>query len=91
LPSAVGGRSVTQLRLGQGVIVLGHAHGMRAVPDRRHSIYVSVPDPDEHNAPAEAARTEITCELTDEPCGSRAYSARAPRGDGVVVRHLQSA
>ena len=64
-----------ELRLGDGLIMLGQANGPGAVPDRRQSIYVSVPDPDEHYARAKAAGAEITGELTDQPYGSREYGA----------------
>jgi uncharacterized glyoxalase superfamily protein PhnB len=67
-------------RLG-GLIMLGHANGMAAVPDRRHSIYVSVQDPDEHYARATAAGAEITRKLTDQPYGSREYNARDLEGN----------
>ena len=64
-----------ELRLGDGLIMLGHDNGMGAEADRRHSIDVSVPDPDEHYARAKAAGAEITRELTDQPYGSREYGA----------------
>jgi uncharacterized glyoxalase superfamily protein PhnB len=70
-----------ELRLGDGLIMLGHDDDMGAVPDRRHSIYVCVPDHDEHYERARAAGAEITRELTDQPYGSREYGARDLEGN----------
>jgi len=70
-----------ELRLGDSVIMLGQDNGIGVVLDRRHSIYVSVPDPDAHYARAKAAGAEITRELTDQPYGSREYGARDLEGN----------
>lgn len=70
-----------ELRLGDGLIMLGQDSGLSAVSDRRHSIYVSVADPDEHYARAKAAGAEITRELTDQSYGSREYGARDLEGN----------
>jgi uncharacterized glyoxalase superfamily protein PhnB len=70
-----------ELRLGDGLIMLGQDNGVSGVPDRRHSIYVSVADPDEHCARAKAAGAEITREPTDQPYDSREYGARDLEGN----------
>lgn len=70
-----------ELRLGDGLIMLGQTNGTVAQPDRRHSIYVVVADPDEHFARTKAAGAEITRELADQPYGSREYGARDLEGN----------
>ncbi len=45
------------------------------------SLYVVVPDPDEHFATAKSAGATIVRELADMPYGSREYSARDPEGN----------
>jgi uncharacterized glyoxalase superfamily protein PhnB len=45
------------------------------------TIYVVVTDPDRHYERARAAGAEIVRELTDQPYGSREYSARDPEGN----------
>ena len=70
-----------ELRLGDGLIMLGQ-DSVTSAPDAcRHSIYVAVSDPDEHYARAVAAGAEITRELVDQPYGSREYGARDPEGN----------
>lgn len=44
-------------------------------------VYVAVDDPGAHHARASAAGAEIVMELTDQPYGSRDYSARDPEGN----------
>ena len=43
--------------------------------------YVVVTDPDAHHARAVAAGAEVVYPLTDQPYGSRDYSARDPEGN----------
>ena len=77
-----------ELRLGAGLIMLGQAEDggwLGGDPPRPRagamSLYVVVPDPDEHHDRARAAGAEIVRELVDEPYGSREYSARDPEGN----------
>lgn len=70
-----------ELRLGDSLIMLGQAAPDRAEHDGRHSIYIAIPDPDEHCARAKAAGAEITRELVDQPYGSREYGARDLEGN----------
>ncbi len=70
-----------ELRLGDGLIMLGQDNGTSAQPHHRHSIYVAVSDPDGHCAHAKAAGAEITRELCDQPYGSREYGARDLEGN----------
>jgi uncharacterized glyoxalase superfamily protein PhnB len=70
-----------ELRLGHGLVMFGQADDTGAQPDRRVSIYVALPDPDEHHARAKAAGAEITRELADQPYGSREYGARDLEGN----------
>jgi uncharacterized glyoxalase superfamily protein PhnB len=44
------------------------------------SAYVVVDDPDAHHERARAAGAEILMGLTDQPYGSREYTARDPEG-----------
>jgi uncharacterized glyoxalase superfamily protein PhnB len=77
-----------ELRLGAGIVMLG---GQReegwlgaTTPDPLASpvgIYVVIEDPDGHYAQARAAGAQIVRELTDEPYGSREYSARDLEGN----------
>jgi len=70
-----------ELRLGDGLIMLGQTNSTGARPDQRHSIYVAVPDPEAHYARAKAAGAEITREVADQPYGSREYGARDLEGN----------
>lgn len=79
--SADGAIHHAELRLGDGMIMLGQDDGLAAAPNGRHSIYVCVPDPDAHCARARAAGAEITRELIDQPYGSREYGARDLEGN----------
>ena len=71
-----------EMRLGAGTIMFGSAAEETARDDAkdpstaRASIYVWVPDVDEHYAHAKAAGAEITLEPTDMSYGSREYAAR---------------
>jgi uncharacterized glyoxalase superfamily protein PhnB len=77
-----------ELRLGDGLIMFGqHDQNGWLGGDRPQprgstvSIYIVVPDPDEHYARARAAGAEIVRELEDQPYGSREYSARDLEGN----------
>ena len=50
-------------------------------PERRHSVYLAVEDPDAHFARAKPAGAEITRAPTDQPYGSRVYGARDLEGN----------
>ena len=80
-----------ELRLDDGLIMFGHDDGMGAVPDRRHSIYVCVPDPDEHYERAKAAGAEISA---SSPTSRTVHANTAPatsRATRGGSRHLQPA
>ncbi len=70
-----------ELRLGDGVIMLGQSLDIGSEVDGRHSIYVTVADPDGHYARAKAAGAEITRELADQPYGSREYGVNDLEGN----------
>ena len=70
-----------ELRLGEGLIMLGQDDATSTQPGHRHSIYVAVRDPDAHYARATAAGAEITRELADQSYGSREYGARDLEGN----------
>lgn len=77
-----------ELRLGDGVIMLGTARAERGnasprdLPATNQSIYAIVDDVDAHCARARAAGAEITAEPVDEDYGGRGYSARDLEGHG---------
>lgn len=77
-----------ELRLGGGLIMLGQydQEGWMGggPPDplaSTLSLYVVVDDPDAHHDRASAAGAQVVRELTDQPYGSREYSARDPEGN----------
>jgi uncharacterized glyoxalase superfamily protein PhnB len=76
-----------ELLLGTGVVMLGQNNGSflgGEEPDPRRStvsLYLVVPDPDEHHARASAAGAEIVRALEDTEYGSREYSARDLEGN----------
>jgi uncharacterized glyoxalase superfamily protein PhnB len=70
-----------ELRLGDGVIMLGQNTAIAQQADARHSIYVTVADPDAHFGRAKAAGADITRELADQPYGSREYGAKDLEGN----------
>ena len=73
-----------ELRLGDGLVMFGglptdtagSGDGQPPV-----TIYAVVSDPDGHYERARAAGAEIVRELSDQPYGSREYSARDPEGN----------
>ena len=65
-----------ELRLGNGVIMLGTAKEKPLSP----GVYAVVDDVDEHFAQAEAAGAETIYEPRDTDYGSREYGARDPEG-----------
>jgi len=77
-----------ELTLGNGMIMLGSAHGgeydryMKA-PDggpQTQTVYVIVPDADAHYARAKAAGAEILMDIKTEDYGGRGYTCRDPQG-----------
>ena len=78
--------SHAELRLGDGVIMLGSAkeeqgwRSPRDLPAVNQTLYVYVEDPDAHCARARAADAEITCEPYDTDYDSREYAARDLEG-----------
>jgi uncharacterized glyoxalase superfamily protein PhnB len=73
-----------ELRLGDGLVMFGGMPADAPSPDGAQpavTIYVVVTDPDRHYERARAAGAEIVRELTDQPYGSREYSARDPEGN----------
>ncbi len=77
-----------ELRLGDGLIMFGQhddAGWFGGEPPNALastiSIYVAVADPDAHHDRAKAAGARIVGELTDQPYGSREYSARDLEGN----------
>jgi uncharacterized glyoxalase superfamily protein PhnB len=77
-----GGIRHAELRLGNGLVMLGSAReGVAATRGRGGGIYTVVGNPDEHARLARAAGAELTNELHDTDYGSREYSARDPEGN----------
>ncbi len=77
-----------ELRLGTGLVMFGQHFEegwLGGEPPRplasTVSIYVVVPDPDQHYAAARAAGAAIVRELEDMDYGSREYSARDLEGN----------
>lgn len=71
-----------EIRLGNGIVMLGSARGdVGATREGGSGIYVVVPDPDGHCARARSAGADIVRNLHDEPYGSREFSARDPEGN----------
>jgi uncharacterized glyoxalase superfamily protein PhnB len=68
-----------EVRLGNGMVMLGSSHA--GSPVTRNRIYVVVENSDEHCARARAAGAEIVMELRDTEYGSRDYGARDPEGN----------
>ncbi|ALG12887.1 VOC family protein [Kibdelosporangium phytohabitans] len=75
-----------ELRYGDGIVMVGEApdgFADTSHDDFRHvrcTVYTAVSDVDAHHDRA-AAGAEITYPLTDQPYGSRDYSARDPEGN----------
>jgi uncharacterized glyoxalase superfamily protein PhnB len=77
-----------ELRMGAGIVMFGqHAEdgwlGGEAPQPRSStvSIYIVVPDPDQHHAAAVGAGADVVRALQDTDYGSREYSARDPEGN----------
>ena len=64
-----------ELRLGNGMVMLGPAEAARG-----GDVYVVVPDPNAHCSRARQAGAEIVREPNDTDYGSREYGARDPEG-----------
>jgi len=86
VPGENGSVAHAEMSLGQGVIMVGSGRsefGWASPLDLRGStasVYVAIPNPDEHYAHAKAAGAEITIELYDSDWGSRGYSAKDIEG-----------
>jgi uncharacterized glyoxalase superfamily protein PhnB len=71
-----------ELRLGNGLVMLGSAKGdIGATRGRGGGIYIFVDDPDSHAQRARAAGAELIREPNDTDYGSREYGARDPEGN----------
>jgi len=88
-PDDKGGIAHAQLRLGDGMIMLGSARddefgALQRVPAEvgttTQSPYIVVPDADAHHARAVAAGAEVVMPLKTEDYGGRGYSCRDPEG-----------
>ncbi|HEY8598371.1 MAG TPA: VOC family protein [Thermomicrobiales bacterium] len=81
VPGSDGTIGHAELRLGDGVIMLGNAQEARGwlspldLPGASQTIYVYVADLDAHHARAVAAGATITQPLHDTDYGSREYAA----------------
>lgn len=92
VPDGEGGVAHAQLKLGNAMIMLGSARddafgklvgpqGEGPIEDLAgQSIYVVVPDADEHYARAVAAGAKIEADITDQDHGGRAYTCRDLEG-----------
>jgi uncharacterized glyoxalase superfamily protein PhnB len=81
-PAPDGSIAHAEMKLGQGVIMLGPARDDPANPLAavKQGIYVYVEDVDAHYARAKAAGASIVRELENTPYGSREYSVRDLEG-----------
>jgi uncharacterized glyoxalase superfamily protein PhnB len=71
-----------ELRLGNGLVMLGSANGdIGATRGRGGAIYIVVGDPDAHADRARAAGAELIRDSHDTDYGSREYGARDPEGN----------
>jgi uncharacterized glyoxalase superfamily protein PhnB len=71
-----------ELRLGNGLVMLGSATGdIGATRGRGGAIYIVVCDPDAHANRARAAGAELIRDPHDTDYGSREYGARDPEGN----------
>jgi uncharacterized glyoxalase superfamily protein PhnB len=86
VPGEDGGVAHAEMSLGDGVIMVGSARAEFGwsspldLPGTNQSVYVVIPNPDEHYERAKAAGAEITIELYDSDWGSRGYSAKDIEG-----------
>ena len=80
-PGPDGAIAHAELRLGDGIIMLGTAQPERGwrsprdLPGSNQTLYVYLPDPDAHCARARAAGATIVREPNDTDYGSREYAA----------------
>lgn len=87
VPGEAGRVQHAELKLGAGRVMIGSAGDetvAESAPDprtARQSVYVAVPDVDEHHSRARAAGAQVTMELTDMDYGSREYAARDFEGN----------
>jgi len=73
----------SQLRFGDGALIVGDVHGERRPPQARietHSVVVRVDDARAHCERARAAGARILMEPTDFEYGERQYQAEDPAG-----------
>ena len=89
VPGEAGSIAHAQLRLGEGMIMLGSrvqsefddlVRQPREAGGVTMSPYIVVPEIDAHYQRARAAGAEIVMEIADQPYGGRLYSARDPEG-----------
>jgi uncharacterized glyoxalase superfamily protein PhnB len=86
VPGEDGGIVHAELRLGDGVIMLGTAQDARGwkspldLAGTSQTVYVVVEDVDAHYGRAKAAGAEIDYEPRDTDYGSREYGLRDPEG-----------
>ena len=70
-----------ELRLGNGIVMLGSSAGDMPATGGRSGVYIAVADPDDHHARARGAGAEILREPHDTEYGSREYAAKDPEGN----------
>ncbi|MHB8585607.1 MAG: VOC family protein [Thermoplasmatota archaeon] len=73
----------SQLRFGDGALIVGDVRGERRPPrpgERTHSVVVRVSDARSHCARARDNGAKILMEPTDHPYGERQYNAEDPWG-----------
>jgi uncharacterized glyoxalase superfamily protein PhnB len=71
-----------ELRLGNGLVMLGSAKGdITATRGRGGAVYIVIEDPDAHAERARAAGAELIREPHSTDYGSREYGARDPEGN----------
>jgi uncharacterized glyoxalase superfamily protein PhnB len=73
-----------EVRLGQGIVMMGHPGADYRNPKRRGGatqlVYVYVDDVDKHFAAAKTAGAQILSEPADQFYGDRTYGAEDPEG-----------
>lgn len=86
--------SHAEIRVGDGVIMLGDPGGDYRNPDRLGSataqIHVQVDDADALHRRARAAGSEIVSEPEDHEYGERSFTARDPEGHVWTFAHVLS-
>jgi uncharacterized glyoxalase superfamily protein PhnB len=94
VPGPDGGIAHAELRLGNGLVMLGSVRDddFHWAPPRKgevvtQSVYVVVVDADAHHERAKSAGAEIVRELQDTDYGSREYRPRSRR-PSLAFRHL---